>query len=101
MNDSSATIGLAEGTRISLKTLNRIRRQQDFARAHATTFAKLSPREREVLSLIATGRSTATIGKQLFVSVHTIRTHRQNIRQRLGIHNVVEAVWWGECFDLV
>lgn len=101
MQNQTTTIGLTEYPQISLKTLNRIRRQQKFARTHAATFELLTRREREVLTFIAEGYSNEAIGKKLFLSVHTIRTHRQNIRLQLGIHNVVEAVWWGECFDLV
>ena len=101
MKTPKSLICFAEDIQISAKALDRLRRQQAFAAKNAATFARLSAREREVLALVAEGHTNQEIGKRLFVSVHTIRTHRQNIRRQLGIHNVVEAVWWGLCFDLV
>lgn len=101
MQDPSTTVCFAEDAKISVKALDRLRRQQAFAAKNFAIFAGLSAREREVLALVAEGYTNDAISKRLFVSVHTIRTHRQNIRRQLGIHNVVEAVWWGLCFDLV
>jgi len=101
MNHQTDKIFSLADVQISAKALTRLRRQQAFARQNSATFAGLSTREREVLSLVAEGHTNNAIGKRLFVSVHTVRTHRQNIRRQLGIHNVVQAVWWGCCFDLV
>jgi DNA-binding NarL/FixJ family response regulator len=48
----------------------------------------LSARQREVLQLIAEGNSTKTIAAKLAVSVKTVESHRANLMQRLGIHDV-------------
>ncbi len=48
----------------------------------------LSAREREVLQLLAEGKSTKEIASDLYVSVKTIETHRQNIMQKLDIHTI-------------
>lgn len=48
----------------------------------------LSARQREVLQLIAEGNSTKTIAAKLSVSVKTVESHRANLMQRLGIHDV-------------
>jgi len=50
----------------------------------------LSAREREVLQLIAEGKSTKRIAFELEVSVKTIETHRQNIMKKLDVHSVAE-----------
>ncbi|OHE75773.1 MAG: DNA-binding response regulator [Verrucomicrobia bacterium GWF2_62_7] len=50
----------------------------------------LSDREREVLQLVAEGRSTKEIAGLLDVSVKTIETHRTRIMERLGVHSVAE-----------
>lgn len=50
----------------------------------------LSEREREVLQLIAEGKSTKEIAGQLDVSVKTVETHRARIMERLGVHSVAE-----------
>jgi len=48
----------------------------------------LTTREREVLQLIAEGKSTKVIASQLNVSVKTIETHRRQIMEKLGIFSI-------------
>jgi len=48
----------------------------------------LSPRQREVLQLIAEGRSTREIAERLYLSVKTVETHRAQLMQRLEIFDV-------------
>jgi len=52
--------------------------------------AALSAREREVLQLIAEGRSTKQIAVSLNVSPKTIETHRHQIMEKLDMHSVAE-----------
>lgn len=56
----------------------------------ASAFSLLSAREREVLQLLAEGRSTKETAAKLHVSVKTIETHRKQIMDKLGIHSVAE-----------
>jgi DNA-binding NarL/FixJ family response regulator len=51
-----------------------------------TTSGSLSLREREVLSLLAGGRSSQEIGRILGISVYTVRRHLANISEKLGVH---------------
>jgi len=51
----------------------------------------LSPRERQVLALLSKGWDNARIGRDLFISQHTVRTHIQNILEKLGMHSKLEA----------
>jgi DNA-binding NarL/FixJ family response regulator len=53
----------------------------------------LSPRESEVLSLIAKGFSFAEIARLLDVSPHTITAHVKKIYQKLAVHSRGEAVY--------
>jgi DNA-binding NarL/FixJ family response regulator len=55
-----------------------------------TAFTVLTAREREVLQLIAEGRSTKEIASALQVSVKTIETHRQQMMEKLNIRSVAE-----------
>ncbi|MDX1433778.1 MAG: response regulator transcription factor [Gammaproteobacteria bacterium] len=48
----------------------------------------LSSREREVLQLLAEGKSTADTANRLHVSVKTIETHRRRVMQKLGIDSI-------------
>ncbi|NMM49524.1 helix-turn-helix transcriptional regulator [Marinigracilibium pacificum] len=52
----------------------------------------LSPRELEITVCLATGMNNKTIAAKLFLSVHTIQTHRKNIMKKLGVSSVAEIV---------
>ena len=52
----------------------------------------LSPREREVLQLIADGLSTKEAASKLHLSVKTIETHRRQIMDKLGIYNIAGLI---------
>jgi len=51
----------------------------------------LTPREREILLLVASGRSNAEIGKQLFISGKTVSVHVSNVMSKLGAGSRTEA----------
>jgi DNA-binding NarL/FixJ family response regulator len=55
---------------------------------HDETETKLSPREKDVLRLLAKGLSNKEISEQLFISPHTVITHRKNITRKLNIKSV-------------
>jgi DNA-binding NarL/FixJ family response regulator len=52
----------------------------------------LTPRQREVLQLIAEGHGTKEIAARLCLSVKTVETHRAQLMERLGIHDVAGLV---------
>ena len=52
----------------------------------------LTPRQREILRLIAEGHSTKQMAAQLDVSVKTVETHRALLMERLGIHDIAGLV---------
>ena len=56
----------------------------------SSAFHLLSPREREVLQLLAEGKTSALIGESLHISVKTVETHRQQIMVKLKIRSVAE-----------
>lgn len=53
---------------------------------------RLSPREREVVQLIAEGRSTKEVADRLGISPKTAETHRTNVMRKLNLHSVTELV---------
>jgi DNA-binding NarL/FixJ family response regulator len=59
-------------------------------REGATAFSVLTPREREVLQLLAEGLPTKTIASRLGVSVKTAESYRQQIMEKLDLHSVAE-----------
>ncbi len=56
----------------------------------SSAFSVLTNREREVLQLMAEGRTTSQIAEHLHISVKTVETHRQQVMHKLGIHSVAE-----------
>lgn len=56
------------------------------------TAEELTPREREVLTYIAEGYTSREIAEALVISIKTVDRHRENIMQKLNLHNRVELV---------
>lgn len=56
------------------------------------TQEKLTPREKEVMELLAEGLSNQEIAEQLVISKHTVARHREKIMQKLGLHNRSDLV---------
>ena len=61
-------------------------------RAYAQKLASLSPREREVLDLAATGLHAKQVAAALGISARTVEIHKQHIMEKLGLRNVAELV---------
>ncbi len=61
----------------------------------------LTPRQREILQLIAEGRSTKEIASTLHLSVKTVETHRTQLMARLDIHDVAGLVRYAIRIGLV
>ncbi len=57
-----------------------------------SVYSVLTRREREVLQLIAEGKSTKVIAKELCVSAKTIEWHRSQLMKKLGIQSIAELV---------
>jgi len=53
-----------------------------------TAYSLLTPREREVLQMLAEGHTTKQISARIHVSVKTVETHRKQIMDKLNIHNI-------------
>ncbi len=56
---------------------------------------ELSDREIQILRLIAEGKENTTIADELYISVHTVHNHRNNILKKIGKNNTAELVsYW-------
>ena len=56
----------------------------------ANSYGRLTPREREVLQLLAEGKRTSQIADLLFIGVKTVETHRWQIMNKLDIRNLAD-----------
>ena len=62
---------------------------------------KLTPRQREILTLIAQANATKDIARSLNISVKTVESHRSKLMERLGIHDVAGLVRYAIRMGLV
>jgi DNA-binding NarL/FixJ family response regulator len=60
--------------------------------AAAASLSALTPREREILTLVGTGLSNPQIAAELFISENTVKTHVARVFDKLGVHERVQAV---------
>ena len=56
------------------------------------SYELLSPREREILQLVAEGKSSKEVANMLNLSVYTVETHRANLMQKLNLRSVPEVI---------
>lgn len=52
----------------------------------------LTPRQRQVLQLIADGKTSREIAQQLFISIHTVHNHRKNIKEKLALRQNADLI---------
>jgi DNA-binding NarL/FixJ family response regulator len=88
------------------KILNAIDRESiDLDGLHIHEFncepVSISEREMEVIKLIAEGYTNNEIAEKLFLSPHTVNTHRKNILQKLGVNNTAAIVMYAVKTQLV
>jgi DNA-binding NarL/FixJ family response regulator len=65
---------------------------QDASQAGEHAPSRLTPRQREVLQLLAEGRTNKDVARLLDITVKTVETHRTNLMSRLGLHSVGDLV---------
>jgi two-component system, NarL family, response regulator NreC len=57
-----------------------------------TRYESLTPREREILKLLADGRSAKDVAAALSISIKTVDAHKTNLMRKLGVHDRTELV---------
>lgn len=62
--------------------------QLDKLKPQNNQLSELSDREKDVLQLVALGHSNKEIAEKLFISIHTVISHRKNITEKLGIKSI-------------
>jgi DNA-binding NarL/FixJ family response regulator len=62
------------------------------AREVEDSYELLTTREREILQMVAEGKSNKEVAATLNLSLHTVETHRRNLQEKLGLHNFAELL---------
>lgn len=79
-------------SRVSEIVLEAYRQDRTDGGRPPATGGDLTPREREIVQLIAEGRSGKQVAALLGISVKTVETHRTNLMRKLDLHSVTELV---------
>jgi len=64
-------------------------------------FQTLTKQEKVVLKLLSTGATNKEVGESLFISKHTVMTHRKNIYKKLDINRTSDLVRFSLALDLL
>ncbi len=78
------------GSRVAIPK-NRIVRENEFDDVFIKK-AILSKREKEIMQLIVDGLENQAIAEKLFISLHTVQTHRKHIFKKMDVHSVTELI---------
>lgn len=96
----SISIPIDPSNHITAK-VERLLVENNFLRKNFQQFSKLSQRECEVLRLLALGKSAVESAEELHISLHTVETHRKNIKQKLETSSFYDLCQYARSFDLV
>ena len=79
----------------------RLLAQNLFSKEHRLQFETLSPRAKEILRLVALGKSSVEIAEELNISADTVNSHRRMVRQKLGASSNYDLLKYALSFDLI
>ena len=71
------------------------------ARIKDDEYGSLTPREQEIMRLLAEGLSVKEIAAKLYISPKTVENHRSNIMNKLGLHNAIELIRYAARLGLI
>ena len=98
----TAITAASRGEKFYCKKILDIIMEKHFSPAPAeVTPAALTARETEILTLLASGYSTQKVADELFLSPHTVHTHRKSIIRKLSIKSPTEFVIYALDFGLI
>ena len=81
--------------------LEKVLEENFFLKKNFKRLDLLSRREKQIMGLISRGMTSEKIAEELFISPHTVNTHRKNIWHKLEIRSYAELIRFAEPFDLL
>lgn len=82
------------------KRLYRVLENDEFFKEHFNKVSSLTKREKEIIQLLSTGMSSPEIANAMYISVHTVNTHRKSINDKLVIKSIAGLLKFAEVFEL-
>lgn len=80
------------------KNIAKVINDNQFIRKNYQKFMSLTRQEKNILALVAEGYNNNEIGKKIFISRNTVRTHRNNIFRKLEISSIRELIQFADNF---
>lgn len=81
--------------------VERLIQENNFLRQNHHIFATLTKREKEILRSMALGFNSNEIAEQMSISEATAKTHRRNIRKKIGAHSAYDVTSFAQAFNLL
>jgi DNA-binding CsgD family transcriptional regulator len=89
------------GIETSSKAITRLLDENLYLRQNMNKFGSLTKREKEILKLVVKGYSSKQIADALFISHHTVTTHRKNIGRKIELDRIRDWECFADAFDLL
>jgi len=90
-----------EGIDLMISRVNKVLDEDIYIKNNYRTFALLTRREKVIISMIANGKSSKEIADELFISIHTVNSHRKNIIQKTECQSFAALLKFALAFELV
>ncbi|QGY39790.1 response regulator [Pseudodesulfovibrio cashew] len=75
--------------------------KDDAGESRKDPYSTLTPREQEVMRMLAEGLTSKEVAAQLFISPKTVENHRTNLMKKLGLHSTVELIRYSARLGLI
>jgi len=82
------------------KRLYRVLENDEFFKEHFNKVSSLTKREKEIIKLLAIGMSNPEIAAAMYISGHTVNTHRKSINNKLVVKSIAGLMKFADVFEL-
>jgi DNA-binding CsgD family transcriptional regulator len=82
------------------KRIYQVLENELFFKTHFNRVCLLSKREKEIIGLLASGKTSKEIAVKLYISTHTVNTHRKNINKKLVSESLTDLLKYADVFEL-
>jgi DNA-binding CsgD family transcriptional regulator len=90
-----------EGIDLMISRVHKVLDEDIFIKNNYRKFATLTKREKVIIAMISNGKSSKEIAEELFVSIHTINTHRKNIIRKTDCNSFAALLKFALAFELL